>query len=143
MNRDDLQRLSEMRLQEATALLAADLPEGAYYLAGYAIECALKSCIAKQTREHDFPDKRLVDKSYSHDLDRLLDAAGLADALKEQITKDVRLEAEWLLVRAWSEQSRYDVYRGDRSEMIEIARMMLSAVQSKNGGVLRWIKQHW
>jgi len=33
---------------------------GAYYLMGYAIECAFKAAISKQIKEHDFPDKKLV-----------------------------------------------------------------------------------
>jgi HEPN domain-containing protein len=68
MNRADFQQLSELRLREAQALLAAGLPDGAYYLAGYAVECALKACIAKRTREHDFADKKLVNDSHTHDL---------------------------------------------------------------------------
>ncbi len=43
MDRKDLQDLSKVRLKEATALLKAGLFGGAYYLAGYAVECALKS----------------------------------------------------------------------------------------------------
>jgi HEPN domain-containing protein len=53
MNREDFQQLAESRLKEARALLTAELPDGAYYLAGYAIECALKACIAKRTQQHD------------------------------------------------------------------------------------------
>jgi len=34
--------------------------DGAYYLAGYAVECAIKACIAKGTRRYEFPDKRKV-----------------------------------------------------------------------------------
>ena len=60
MNRDDLQKLSEIRLKEAKVLLDQDLFDGAYYLLGYALECALKSCIAKQFRQYDFPDRKLV-----------------------------------------------------------------------------------
>jgi len=43
MNRVDLQQLAELRLKESKALFAAGFPEGAYYLAGYAVECALKA----------------------------------------------------------------------------------------------------
>ena len=45
--------------------------DGAYYLAGYAIECALKACIAKATRRYDFPDRKKVDASHTHDLREL------------------------------------------------------------------------
>lgn len=77
MNRQDLQWLARTRLDEARVLLAAKKYDGAYYLAGYAVECALKACIAKQVRKFDFPDKKLALDSYSHDLEQLLSVAGL------------------------------------------------------------------
>src|SRR3712207_6924003 len=46
-----------LRLAEARALLDAGFPDGAYYLAGYGVECGLKACIARQTRQHDFPPR--------------------------------------------------------------------------------------
>jgi HEPN domain-containing protein len=49
MNRDTLQRISNQRRREVAVLLEAGLYAGAYYLAGYAVECALKACIAKKT----------------------------------------------------------------------------------------------
>jgi HEPN domain-containing protein len=72
MNRADFQQLAELRLREAQALLAAGLPDGAYYLAGYSVECALKACISKRTQLHDFPDKKLVNDSHTHNLKELL-----------------------------------------------------------------------
>jgi HEPN domain-containing protein len=58
VDRKGLQELSNVRLKEAKALLKVGMADGAYYLAGYAVECALKACIAKETRRYDFPDKR-------------------------------------------------------------------------------------
>ncbi len=143
MTRDDFQQLADIRLKEARALLAAELPDGAYYLAGYAVECALKACIAKLTQQHDFPDKKLVDKSHTHDVERLMDAAGLTDLLKNDITGNEELELDWETVREWSEQSRYDVFRGDPTGALVTAQLLIDAVESRNGGVLRWIKQSW
>lgn len=57
MNREDFQRVSEIRLRESRALLAAGFPEGAYYLAGYAVECALKACIGTQNEGACFSGK--------------------------------------------------------------------------------------
>jgi hypothetical protein len=71
VNRKELQSLSRVRLAEAGALLKAGFPDGAYYLAGYSVECALKACIAKQTRLHDSPDKKIVDSSHTHNLRNL------------------------------------------------------------------------
>ena len=55
MDRRDLQALSRIRINEAKGLLSLGLHDGAYYLAGYAVECALKACIAKETKRHEFP----------------------------------------------------------------------------------------
>jgi len=57
MKRTDFQDLSRLRMKEARRLFEAGCPEGAYYLAGYAAECAFKACIAKKTERFEFPDK--------------------------------------------------------------------------------------
>ena len=85
MDRRDLQELSKVRLKEARALMKLGLYDGAYYLAGYAVECALKACIAKDTRRHQFPDKKRVDLSHSHDLLQLIRVAGLEDEHHERV----------------------------------------------------------
>lgn len=54
MKRSDLQKLARIRLKEAKVLLDNRQYSGAYYLSGYVIECALKACIAKQTRKERF-----------------------------------------------------------------------------------------
>jgi HEPN domain-containing protein len=146
MNRIDFQKVAETRLQESKALLAAGFPEGAYYLAGYAVECALKACIAKRTQEHDFPEKKLAIDSHTHDLGKLLDLAGLSDLLKRDVANDEELKLDWENVREWSEQSRYHLYVddsiGDLHGLLS-AKLLIDAVESKKGGVLRWIRQSW
>ncbi len=57
MNRADFHKLTEIRMKEAKVLLDRKCYERAYYLAGYAVECALKACIAKRTLAYDFPPK--------------------------------------------------------------------------------------
>jgi hypothetical protein len=59
VNRTDFQQLADVRIDEGAALLALPVPrsDGAYYLAGYAVECALKACIARTYNQHDWPDK--------------------------------------------------------------------------------------
>jgi HEPN domain-containing protein len=54
MNRSDFHRLTEIRIKEAKVLLDRKCYEGAYYLAGYAVECALKACIAKENASSRF-----------------------------------------------------------------------------------------
>ena len=72
MNRSDLRELARERVREARQLLRARAPNGAYYLAGYAVECALKACIAKKTQRYEFPSRDTVNESHTHDLNRLL-----------------------------------------------------------------------
>ncbi|MCH9011178.1 MAG: HEPN domain-containing protein, partial [Chloroflexi bacterium] len=79
MNRADLQEISSLRVEEARVLLRNGYYSGAYYLIGYAVECALKACIAKQIRRYDFPDRKLVNDSYTHDLEKLLGVSGLKE----------------------------------------------------------------
>jgi hypothetical protein len=45
MNRAQLRQLAEDRVLDAACLLAGGRWAGAYYLAGYAVECGLKACI--------------------------------------------------------------------------------------------------
>ena len=72
MNREELQAIARIRLREAKTLLVAGFPDGAYYLAGYALECGLKACIAKATRRYDFPDRKRVNDSHTHKLRELV-----------------------------------------------------------------------
>jgi hypothetical protein len=58
MTRADFQALAEERINDAGALLNSRRFSGAYYSSGLAVECALKACVAKNTRQFDFPQKR-------------------------------------------------------------------------------------
>jgi len=58
VNRKDLQNLARMRLAEANALLTAGLPDGAYYLAGYAVECALRRASPREHNVTTFQTRR-------------------------------------------------------------------------------------
>jgi hypothetical protein len=78
LTRKDFQLLAKLRAKEAGTLSKNGDDQGAYYLAGYAIECALKACIAKKSKRWEFPPKRkYVDQVYTHDLNLLLQAAEL------------------------------------------------------------------
>jgi hypothetical protein len=77
VNRADLQRLAKERIADAKALLAARRWSAAYYMAGYAVECALNACIAKLMKSEEFPDKKFAEKCWTHNLTQLVDLAGL------------------------------------------------------------------
>lgn len=138
MNRVDLQGLARLRVREARTLLKAGHTPGAYYLAGYAIECALKACIAKAVKRHDFPDKRTVDKSYSHDLVGLVRIAGLQTAHDAELAVNGQFALNWAVVKDWSEEARYSLVVSSAQ-----ARDMYAAVTAKTNGVLPWLKKRW
>ena len=138
MNRDDLQRIARLRVKEAKVLLENGYFSGAYYLLGYAIECALKACIAKQIKRYDFPDRKLINDSYSHELEKLLGVSGLKEKLQDEIRNNPNLEVNWAIVKDWSVESRYST---DISETA--ARDFYSAVTTSKNGVLSWLKKWW
>jgi HEPN domain-containing protein len=82
-DRAHFQRLAELRLAEARILAREGQFSGAYYIAGYAIECALKARIAALFRENEIPDRNLVNRVYTHDLTALLNLSGLEKPLRE------------------------------------------------------------
>lgn len=112
--------------------------EGAYYLAGYAIECALKACVAQQIREFDFPDKRMVERSYTHNLTQLLEVSGVKVQFQGAVAANEALGLSWSVVKDWSEASRYTISTTEKS-----AQDMLLAFADESTGVLSWLKKHW
>jgi hypothetical protein len=118
-------------------LLASRQYSGAYYLAGYAVECALKAVIAKQTRRFEFPDKERVNKSFTHKLDDLLKLAGLENVwLAAIITNPTQLN-NWAVIKDWSESSRYRVI--PRQEAVDLT----GAINDPIDGMLMWLTQYW
>ena len=137
MNRADLQHLAEERAREAGTLLNAGHWSGTYYLIGYAVECALKACIAKLTNQDDFPDKDRTLKSYSHDIEALVHIAGLKDLRHTDVNSNPVRRDNWKTVKDWNEQARYK--RWTEAE----ARELFTAITDPTNGVLSWIMVHW
>jgi len=138
MNRESLQEISRVRKREAWILLRAGMFRGAYYLAGYAVECALKACIAKQTNRYDFPNKKVANDAWSHDLQKLAELAGVWPDLERARKASPALGVNWAIVKDWSESKRYDLLI-TRAE----ARALYSACTSRQTGVLPWIRKRW
>jgi len=125
--------LTELRVEEAEVLLKAKKYDGAYYLAGYAVEFGLKACIAKKTRRYDYPDKDFAIKCFSHKVEQLVELADLRAALRS----DAALMVNWAIVKDWTEQSRFE--RKTRAD----AQALFDAITDPVHGVLQWIKSHW
>jgi hypothetical protein len=138
MNRTELHAISRQRRREAAALLHASMFTGSYYLAGYSVECALKACIAKRTRKHDFPDKRLASDCWTHDLEKLVQVAGLAPQLAKDTVSSPALQINWAIVKDWSEAARYDL-----TITAAQAKDLYSACTRRHAGLLSWIRLRW
>lgn len=138
MNRNDLQRLTRLRISESKFLLDNDHFPGAYYLLGYSVECALKACIAKQIRRHDFPDLGLVRSSYSHDLEKLLQLSGLDRDFQTARQGNPALELNWSIAKDWSVESRYEWNISEQT-----VRDFFQAVGTRTNGVLPWLRARW
>ncbi|WP_165069839.1 HEPN domain-containing protein [Paludisphaera rhizosphaerae] len=143
MNRSDLQQLAEDRVLGAEALLSAARWSGAYYLAGYAIECALKACIARRTKEFDFYDPEIAKKVFTHHLPTLLNLAKLEKQLEQDSqmiiagSSGLLLTENWSALKDWNERKRYE-------QTVEaVAHAIYDAVADPVAGVLPWIKQYW
>jgi hypothetical protein len=137
MDRKDLQKLARIRLKEARVLLQNKCFDGAYYLCGYALECAIKACIAKKTKRGEFPNKQLANESFSHDLWKLLGVAGLRPLFEQDLSTTPDLKLNWAVAKDWSEEARYSLHAEQK------ARDLYKAVRDPKHGVFRWIRQHW
>ena len=137
MNRVDLQKLSNVRIREAKILFDSGEYSGAYYLAGYAVECALKACFAKGVQRYEFPEKDKVGRIFTHRLREIAKLAGLESDMNSAFGANQRLGGSWLLVCNWTEESRYAIWT--KSD----AKAMLDAISRRGDGVLPWIRQRW
>jgi hypothetical protein len=139
MNRTDFHKLAEIRIKEAKVLLDRKCYEGAFYLAGYAVEFALKACIAKRTQAHDFPPKpQVVRDFYQHDIESLANLAGLRFQLKRRQQSVIQFKLNWDQVIGWSEEKRYETHIDSKS-----ASALGRAITDSRNGVLVWLKKYW
>jgi hypothetical protein len=137
MHRSEFQTIAKLRVSEAQVLLDAGCFPGAYYLIGYAMECALKSCVARQIRRCEFPDKKLAIEAHTHDLEKLVRVAGLVQQFEADRRANPALELNWAITKDWSEIARYDASISEPQ-----ARDLVAACIGK-GGVLPWVRKRW
>ncbi len=139
MNRAQLRQLAEDRLLDAERLLTGGRWSGAYYLAGYAVECGLKACIMVHIEATGaiFQDKKYSEKCWTHDLEDLLALANLKPTLDADAAANAALSANWSVAKDWKETSRYE--QKTQAE----ARAIYDAVASDPDGVLAWIRIRW
>lgn len=137
LSRNDLQKLAEVRLEDAIILFKAGKASSAYYLAGYSIELALKACISRLFQLDVIPDKAFVNAIYTHSLENLLNVSGLLPQFKEDSKTDAQFAAYWGIVSKWNETSRYQL----TDKMT--AAVLIQSIQDQDHGVFQWVRKHW
>lgn len=121
-------------LADAQTLLDAGRAANAYYLAGYAVEMALKAVIARRFTAEDLPDRRFVSEVHTHDVSILLKLAQMQNALN---AGGLPLQRSWATVSGWSERSRYEF--ASQAEAVEL----LAAIADPVDGVFPWLTTFW
>ena len=138
MNRSDFQELAELHLRHAHALLDAQLYSGAYYMCGYVVECALKACICKRTKQDDFyprPDE--ARNAWSHERRHLISVADVGKTIDDDRRADPTLDIYWKEVEGWTVESRYEKHSQREAENL------YDAVSHPVHGAFACIKRHW
>jgi hypothetical protein len=137
LTKNDLERLAQLRLDDALFLLKENRSSSAYYLSGYAVELALKACVAKLIQPNVIPDKAFVNAIYTHKFDSLLSIAGLRPQFDQDIKSDSQFAAYWAITNNWTEESRYEFW-----DQVSAA-TLLTAICEKDHEVFQWVKKHW
>lgn len=141
MNRTHWRDLAEERVLDAQLLLQGGRWGAAYYLAGYAVEAGLKSCVLayveNQNADVIFREKKFSESCWTHDISSLIKLAGLRQVLDLDKAANRPLGINWTYAIYWKEASRY------KSVVEYEARRLYEAVTDARNGVLPWIKMHW
>lgn len=135
--------MAEERLKDAKTLIDGGRWEFAYYAAGYAVECALKSCILARMIHTAlvFMEKWEAKLCLTHEFDKLVELAGLTNDLnahlKASAAADKEFVVNWETTKKWTVTSRYEA----RTEAD--AKSLYAAIADEPHGVLQWIRTFW
>lgn len=140
MDRLEWQQLAERWLVDAKAMLKAHRWSAAYYVAGYAVECALKACVVARIVNNSgvvFEDRRFSEKCWTHNFDELIKLAELDAMRAADSAANPALHRHWLILKDWSEAARY------RTVPHRTAKRFINVIIDRVIGVMKWIKEHW
>jgi HEPN domain-containing protein len=134
----ELAKASIHRLEDARALIAAERWQGAMYLAGYAVECLLKTKLMRRYRCRTLTqlDELLHRKGrtseqwsiYSHELVTMLNLLGCL----ERMQANRNVWRAFALVNQWAPAWRYSADLGTKKD----ADQFVDSVEQ----VVRWIE---
>jgi len=91
-----LKLIAKARLRSVEFLMKAKDWDGAVYMMGYVLECALKASVCKTLRLSEYPENRKTDGHFmTHNLDQLLVLSGMSDLFN--------ISAPVVIFQNWSE----------------------------------------
>ena len=137
VNQAELQKLAEERLKDAKTLIEGGRWEFAYYAAGYAVECSLKSCILARMIHTGlvFDEDHKPKDCLIHDFEKLVSLAGLRDSLndnqKASFAAGGEFAANWATAKKWSVTSRYEAKTEDDAKQLYRSEEHTSELQSQ------------
>jgi hypothetical protein len=143
VNQAQLRQLAEDRILDAAALIGGGRWSYGYYVAGYAVECALKSCLLARMIHTGwvFKEKVKIDECLTHEFDKLTQIAGMWDLLNDKLRESAaaggEFVANWQTVGIWEVTSRY------ATKTESEARALYAAITDNPHGILLWIKNYW
>lgn len=139
LTRRQLQELARLRLREAKALYKARLYDGAVYLAGYAVELALKARICKPLKITEYPESGELSKTYrTHKLEHLKLLAGVSNDII--LTKNADLFNNWSTAVQWDPEQRYDP---PGRYNVHTAKDIIDSITARPNGVFTWLTKRW
>lgn len=130
LNRFDLVKIAQARIEDGEVLLNSNRYDGAVYLCGYAVEIALKERICRTLGWLGYPSTNREFANYqsfiTHNLSVLLSLSGSEKKIKTKFL------AEWSVVAEWDPEMRYKpVGSANKQEaelMIDSSKKLLSAL---------------
>jgi len=140
LNRNDLKRISEARLREAKILFTNNEFDGSVYLAGYALETALKARICKILQVNYPPNNSLSRAFFTHNIEDLVILAGLKSKFDALLSSNLNFRTNWSVLTDWSEQFRY---KRIGTNSMQDAKDIIDALEDRNDGILTWLRKQW
>jgi hypothetical protein len=139
VNQADLQLLAQERISDAAVLIGGGRWSFAHYVAGYAVECALKSCFLARMIHTGwvFQEKVKINDCLTQDFGDLGCLSGLTCELNAQLASNPAFVANWGTTIQWKVTDRY-VNKTEAE-----ARELYAAITDDPDGVLKWIMNYW
>lgn len=144
-----IRSLTALWLEEAQILAQHGKPDGAFYLAGYSVELALKAKVAERLGLPGLFDEQNTVQQFAglnelrrlaktHNLTLLFVLSGLKPAFDQRRAIDVRFASFAVWVNDWNEGLRY---RSPGAVTTTEIRAFITFIADQRG-LLQWIETH-